>query len=352
MENRKNNSSGLKFNIDKQTILLLAIFVLLVAGFGIFEDGFLTRRSILSMAFQMPEIGLLSYAMMLPYLVGGINLSIVASSNLSAVLAGFFVMKFLPLLALAGNPVFEIGAVFVIAILVGMATGLINGILVGHIGAPPILATLASMAFYTGISIGLTKGSALTGFSPSIGLVSSTVILGVPMPFLIFIGVTVFLIILMNRSPFGFKLRLMGTNPVASQFSGIDNKKLTLMYFILSGILSSIAGVLIMSRTMSASYQYGIRTYVLLTILINALAGVMAGSGKVINVFITVLILQVISTGFHMLLVGLRGSSFFKDFVWGLLLIFIFVVNYFTHGLDNKKRSLTKTDLKEKDTHV
>ena len=97
-----------------------------------------------------------------------------------------------------------------------------------------------------------------------------------------------------------------------------------------SGILSAIAGILIMSRTMSASYQYGIRTYVLLTILINVLAGISAGSGKVINVFITVFILQVISTGFHMLLVGIRGSAFFKDFVWGLLLILIFIINYYS----------------------
>lgn len=352
MENRKNIFSGLRANTDNQTILLLVVFVLLVAGFGIFEDGFLTRRSIFSMAFQLPEIGLLSFAMMLPYLVGGINLSIVASSNLSAVLAGFFVIKFIPLLAPAGNPALEIGAVFFAAMFVGVLTGLINGILVGYIGAPPILATLASMVFFTGISIGLTKGSALTGFSSSVSLISNTVVMGVPMPFLIFIAVTAFLIILMNRSPFGFKLRLMGSNPVASQFSGIDNKNLTLIYFILSGMLSSIAGVLIMSRTMSASYQYGARTYVLLTILINALAGVIAGSGKVINVFITVLILQVISTGFHMSLVGLRGSSFFKDFIWGLLLIFIFVINYFTHGMEKGSKPFTKLSLRGKDKHV
>ena len=327
----------MKIGIDRQTVLLLLIFIILVAGFGIFEDGFLTQRSIISMAFQLPEIGLLSYAMMLPYMVGGINLSVNASSNLSAVLAAFFVMKFLPLLGLTGNPVIEIGAVFIVAILVGVLTGLLNGLLVGYIEAPPILATLASMAFFTGISIGITKGSAVTGFSQSISLVSSTSLFGIPTPFLVFIGVTALLMIWLNRSSFGFKLRLLGTNPVASKFSGINNQKIILLYFIFSGILSAIAGVLIMGRTMSASYQYGVRTYVLLTILINVLAGVVSGSGKVINVFITVFILQVISTGFHMLLVGMRGSSFFKDFVWGLLLIFIFVVNYFNQKSRDQK---------------
>jgi simple sugar transport system permease protein len=332
----------MKLQMDRQTLLLLIIFIILVVGFGLFEDGFLTQRSIFSMAFQLPEIGLLSYAMMLPYLVGGINLAINASSNLSALIGAIFLLKFIPLFGLPESPVLQIGAVFVVAVLVGIAAGLFNGFLVGYINAPPILATLASMAFFTGISVGLTKGSTITGFPQSISLISNTSFLGFPTPFLIFIGVTILLMILLNKSSFGFKLKLLGTNPVASQFTGIENKKMILLHFLFSGILSAIAGILIMSRTMSASYQYGIRTYVLLTILINVLAGITAGSGKVINVFITVFILQVISTGFHMLLVGMRGSSFFKDFVWGLLLIFIFIVNYFTKNKGTEKVELTR----------
>ncbi len=83
---------------------------------------------------------------------------------------------------------------------------------------------------------------------------------------------------------------------------------------------------------MSAAYEYGTTTYVLLTILISVLAGVIPGFGKVIDIFIAVLILQVLSTGFHMLLTGVRGSSFFRDFAWGILLIIIFIVNYFVRG--------------------
>ena len=326
-----------KINIEKQALLLITILVVLVVGFGIFEEGFLTKRSISSMAFQLPEIGLLSFAMMLPYMVGGINLSINASSNLSAVMASFFIIKILPLIAPVSNSALYIGAIIMVALIIGLLTGLLNGYLVGYIGAPSILATLATMAFYTGISIGLTKGSAVTGFSESIGLIGRETVLGVPVPFLIFVGVSIILFFLLNHTTFGFKIRMLGTNPVASRFSGINNKDITMKIFILSGILSSIAGVLIMSRTMSASYQYGASTYVLLTILINVLAGVVKGSGNVINIFITVMILQVISTGFHMLLVGIRGSSFFKDFAWGILLILIFIINYYSRKSKNQE---------------
>jgi len=98
--------------------------------------------------------------------------------------------------------------------------------------------------------------------------------------------------------------------------------------YVLSGVLASGAGIIIMSRTMSAAYEYGTTTYVLLTILIAVLAGVQNGFGNVINVFISMLILQALSTGFQMLLQGVRGSTFFKDFSWGVLLIVIFVINY------------------------
>ncbi len=84
------NALKKRFQIDGQTLLLLGVFVVLVIFFGVTENNFLSNRSISTMAFQVPEIGILTLAMMIPTLTGGINLSINATSNLSAVLAGLF----------------------------------------------------------------------------------------------------------------------------------------------------------------------------------------------------------------------------------------------------------------------
>ena len=312
---------------DNQTLLLLVILVLSIAVFGLAEDKFLTGKSVASMAIQLPEIGILSLAMIVPVMIGGINLSITATANLSAILAGFFIQKFLPIIFPAASPALYITSTVLIAVLTGIVTGVFNGFLVGYVGAPPILATLASMGIFTGLAVGLTKGSTMTGFNDSIGLIASESLFGIPVPFLVFVVVTVIAYLLLNQSVFGFNTRMMGTNPVASNFSGIHNKALVLRDFVFSGVLASIAGILIMSRSLSASYMYGSSTYVMLTLLIYVLAGVTSGAGNVINIFITVLILQVISTGFHMLLAGVRGSAFFKDFVWGILLIIILISN-------------------------
>ncbi|MGQ9516649.1 MAG: ABC transporter permease [Anaerolineae bacterium] len=321
-----------KIRIGSETIQLLALTIILFLFFSITEDKFLTTRSITSMGFQLPELGVLSLAMMISIYTGGINLSVNATSNLAAVLAGFFMVKFIPKDAAGATVTLYLAVAFLIALAVGWICGIINGLLIGYIGVPPILATLATMTLYTGVSVGLTGGATVTGFPPQLAVIGAETILGIPIPFLIFIGFSILTYILMDRTSFGFKARLLGSNPVAAEFSGIDNRAILMGVYMYSGILSATTGILTMGRTMSAAYEYGATTYVLLTILIAVLANVNPGVGRVIDIFIAVVILQILSTGFHMALAGVRGSSFFKDFAWGVLLILVFIANYFIRG--------------------
>lgn len=315
---------------NRQTVLLVIVFIVLFTFFSITEKKFLTARNITSMGFQLPEIGVLSLAMMITILTGGINLSVNATSNMAAVLAGLYLVKFVPKEATEFQIWVSLAIAMFIVLAVGLISGLINGFLIGYIRVPPILATLATMTFFTGISTGLTGGTTVTGFPEQVAIIGSKSLVGIPIPFIIFFVLSALMFVILTRTSFGFKVRMLGTNPVAANFTGIDTQMVLLKVYALSGILSSITGVLIMGRTMSAAYEYGTTTYVLLTILIAVLAGVIPGFGSVVDVFIAVLILQVLSSGFTMQLAGIRGSSFFKDFAWGVLLILIFIVNYLT----------------------
>jgi simple sugar transport system permease protein len=318
-----------RLHLENQTLLLIAILIVLVGFFRINEDGFLTQRSITSMGFQLPEIGVLSLAMMLSIMTGGINLSINATSNLGAVLAGLFMVRMIPE-GLSGNAVLPyLLAALLIMLIIGILSGVINGYLIGHIGVPPILATLGTSTLFTGISTGLTGGKTVTGFPEQLEFIGAETFLGIPIPYIIFLILTIVVYVILNHTIFGFKIRMLGSNPTASNFSGINNESVIMRTYILSGLLASIAGVIVMGRTMSAAYEYGSKSYVLLTILIAVLAGIQPGFGNVLDIFLGVTILQVLSTGFHMLLLGLRGSSFFKDFSWGILLIIIFIINFY-----------------------
>jgi simple sugar transport system permease protein len=341
-----------KSAIDRHSLLLAIIFVIVMVFFSFVnaDKGFLNNRSITSMGVQLAEIGILAIAMMVTILVGGINLSINATANLGVVLAGYFLFLMYPPPETGGiaaiftqikmpenaSPVILVAALL-IPILVGVITGLLNGYLVGYIGVPPILATLGTLSLFTGISAGITKGRTITGFPQEYAVVANETLLGIPVPFLLFVLLTVITYIILNHTTFGFKMKMLGTNETASEFTGINNRAVILKTYVLSGVLSSVAGLIIMSRTMSAAYEYGSTTYVLLTILIAVLAGIQSGFGNVINVFIAMLILQALSTGFQMMLQGVRGSTFFKDFSWGVLLIIIFIINYFVR----KKKTTT-----------
>jgi len=235
-----------------------------------------------------------------------------------------------PATASPGQQWLFIGVAFLLALVVGLVCGVLNGFLIGRVGVPPILATLATMTFFTGISTVLTGGKTVTGFPDPVSVIGSKSLLGIPIPFIVFVLITILSYYLLYRTSFGFKVRMMGANPTAANFSGINNANILMQIYIISGIFSAVTGILVMGRTMSAAIEYGSTTYVLLTILITVLAGIIPGFGSMLDMFISVLILQILSTGFHNLLSGVRGSSFFRDFAWGVLLILIFIINYYT----------------------
>lgn len=310
---------------NERTILLLFGLVGITLLFGVVEQRFFTSLSISSIAFQCPEIGLMGLGMALAMVVGGVNLAINDTANLSALMAGLFLLRIAP--SFGGGAVLSVVLAVAIALLTGIACGALNGALVGYVGAPPILVTLATLTLYRGISVVITGGKSLTGFPQELALVGHGVIGGVPVSFVVFFLVVVLLWAVLERTAFGFKVRMVGTNYLAARFSGIRNSSIVLKSYVVSGFLGALAGVIIMSRTNSVAYEYGTRTYILLSLLISVLGGNAPGFGNVFGVFLATLILQVLSTGFQMVLAGVRGSAFFKDFSWGAIFVAFLVTD-------------------------
>lgn len=332
IKNKRSHRFLSRFHIESRILLLLGAFVFIAAFFSITEERFLTPRSISSMAFQCPEIGLMALSMAITMIIGGINLSINDTANLSALMAGLFLVKLASPTATADYmSFFIIGIAILIALVTGLLCGVLNGVLVGYIGVPPILATLATLTLYRGISVVVTGGKTLTGFPKQLSVIGHQTVVGIPISFIILVAMGVLMYVIFKYTTFGFKARMLGTNPTAAKFSGINSKSITMKIYILSGILGAIAGIIVMSRINSVAYEYGTRTYILLTLLISVLGGISPGFGNVIGVLFATFILQILSTGFHMLLLGVRGSSFFKDFSWGVLLIVFLIIDYFMH---------------------
>jgi simple sugar transport system permease protein len=291
------------------TLVIFLIFCLLRPA------TFLSLENLSSMAYQFPEFALLALAMHPTMLTGGIDLSVVSVANLCGILAAFTMRG-------APPPFILLGAA--IALVVGMMCGIFNGVLVAACRLPAIVATLGTLQFFAGISIILTKGSSITGLPSAYASIGNGSIFGIPIPLLIFL-LTLFLVYLATaRTPLGKQIRLYGTNSQAASFAGIPTFRVLVMTYALSGVTAACAGLVILSRANSANADYG-TSYLLLSVLINILAGVNpnGGSGSVYGLVLAVLSLQFLSSGLNLLAV----NNFARDLLYGALLVSVMVAN-------------------------
>ncbi len=327
MEANVTTKTSSRISLHNDTLRLLVIALLLFVGFSIVLPGkFLSVRNLQSMAVQFPEFGILTFAIMITMLTGGIDLSIVGAANLSAIVAAMILTR------LGMPPGVTIPLAILAALVVGTLCGLFNGFLVSRIGITPILATLGTGAIYTGLSFVLTGGPAIT--TTQLAFIGNGAILGAPIPVLVFIVLALAFVVILNRMSFGFNVYMLGTNPTAALFSGINSDSVLMRTYWLAGLVAGIAGIIFLGRANSAKPDFG-SSFILLTVLIAILGGVSytGGFGTVAGVVLAVLSIQFLSTGLNMLMLQLFGSSaaiFFRQFAWGALLLLVMVINYYT----------------------
>lgn len=301
---------------DKNMLALFGIALGIIVIMAFADPAFLKGSNFRSMAFQCPEFGILSFGMMLCMISGGIDLSLVGAANLSGIVAAVVI------LSTGGSPG-SIAAGIAAALLVGAVCGLFNGYLIGQLQIPAMLVTLCGGQLFTGLGMAITKGPAITGLPEQILVLSNGTVGGVlPYAMLLFILIALALGFLLKSTVYGQHLCLMGSNPTASRYSGINNLHVTLLTYMISGILAAVSGILILSHYGSAKSDYGM-SYTLLSLLIVVLGGVApaGGRGRVSCVALSAVILQLISSAFNVL----RFNSFVKTFVWGLLLVVVMV---------------------------
>lgn len=145
---------------------------------------------------------------------------------------------------------------------------------------------------------------------------------GFPFPFLVMLAAFGVVGFLLKRSRWGRSLYLFGSNPVASRFSGINNARTTIVTYALGGVLTGMSALILISRTNSARVGYG-DSYLLQAIVV-AVMGTMdpyGGSGKFSGIFISVILLQFLSSAFTRL--GI--TPFARGLVYGTILLMIII---------------------------
>ena len=316
------------------------LLLLLVALVGLFSlllpETFPRPTTLQAMMFQLPELGLLSLAMAIPLISGGINLAIVATANQAGLLMAWILTALMP--PDVGGPALALWLAGALAagLLLSIVIGLITGVLVAVMGVHPILVTLGTMTLINGFSIYFTRGRTLSGFPEPLILISNETILGAPISFILFVIIAIGIHVLLTRMPLGIRIHMIGSNLEATRYSGVDTRRVLVSVYLLSSLLCWVAAIVMMARFNSAGADIA-QSYLLITILAAILGGVdpYGGFGRIVGLFVALCILQAISSGFNLLSLSPNLTLAF----WGLILLAVMGIKRTTASWRARRRS-------------
>lgn len=301
-------------------LIILAAFILIACITK--PKNFMQLGNFHTMAKQMSEYGLMALGVGVCMVSGGIDLSTVYIANLTGIVAGMIMQN---MSASASGSGYIYLAVLV-GLSVGAACGIFNGFLVSYLRIPAMLATLGSYQLFMGIAIVISHGSSVSGIPDNYTRLGTALIAQIPLEFIIFLLAAILLTFIMNKTKFGQRVYLAGTNARAARFAGIKNNTVIIRTYMLSGIISAIAGLVSLARINSAKADFG-TSYTMQTILIAVLGGVNpnGGFGSIPGIAIAVVILQVLSSYLNMFP---NISNYYRNLIWGVALIAVLIINY------------------------
>lgn len=311
---------------------MIGVFVVLSL---LLPDIFFTVDNFQSMAFQISGFGFLVLAMMVVMISGGIDLSVVSIMSISGISAALIMTKLITPETTEKNISLIITLAIFSAILVSIICGLMNGILIAYVNVTPILATLGTMSIFLGIGIIITGAAGVVGFPEKFLFIGNGVVFYIPFPLIIFILGILIVTLILNRTSFGLNLYIVGSNPVASMFSGINNSMIIIKTYMLSGLFSGISSLILIARANSAKSGYG-EAYLLQSIIVVILGGIdpSGGYGNISGVVMGIIILQMLQSGFNIL--GM--SVFTRNIIFGCVLLIVMIINFNIVGKSRIKR--------------
>ncbi|MCW2665214.1 MAG: hypothetical protein JWN57_176 [Frankiales bacterium] len=229
---------------------LLILFLLMFFIFASFWDRPATFRSGANLrsvlgTYSVP--GVLALAAIVPLVCGQFDLTVGSVAGLTALSTAAALTRFEYSLAVA----------VVLAVAIGLAVGLLNGYLVAYVGVNAFITTLGMASVIAGLITLYTNGDTIIIGDRTLGALGADNFLGIPMILYALAVVAIVVYYLLGHTPFGRYLHSIGSNPTAARLVGLDVRRLVMLSFVLSAVISAIAGVLLVARNGNANPQVG-----------------------------------------------------------------------------------------------
>jgi ribose transport system permease protein len=198
-------------------------------------------------------------------------------------------------------------------VLLGGGLGLVNALLVQVIAIPAIVATLATLSMFRGLALALSDGQQVTGLPTHSSFFTflGGDALGLPVSVWVLIATAIVLTALLRLTPFGYRVRSIGSNPEAATFSGISISRVRVQALVLMGLLAGLAGMMGLAFFQSGDPNVG--TGFELQAIAAAIIGgtpLRGGSATVVGAMFGAILLGVVNSGLVYFNVPINWSAF------------------------------------------
>lgn len=308
MEDRmKKKTMSVNLNKNKPLIVLFLIIAIMTVA----SPVFLTPGNLLTVLLQTSYNAILAVGISFTILIGGIDLSIGSVLAFSSAIGA--------LLLTQGWPLF---AVLLLILALGTLLGFLNGLLVSYGRLQAFIATLGTMSLWRGLTLVITQARPISirkaPAANAFCFIGSGSVLGVPVPVWIMVLVFLLAYVILRHRRIGRYLYAIGCNEEAALYSGIQTQKVKLFAFSISGLLASLAGIIVTARLSSATPTAG-TAYEMDAIAAAVLGGVSmaGGKGNIRGIAVGALIIGILSNALNLLNIG----SYYQGVVKGIVIL-------------------------------
>jgi len=277
------------------TLIPITGFIVLVIALRMANPYFLaTWDSVITLVYGMSWFLIAACGLTLVILMGSFDFSVPSVLKLSAMI--FAVLY--PSIGFSS---------IIVAILVGLIFGLINGTLLARFNIPSFMATLATSMVAEGLAQVISGGYTRMITDPAFRAISTTMILGLPSIFYWAIAIWAICVFLTFMTPFGRMVYAVGSNIVGARLAGINVRMVRTLVFMICSLLASIAGILYASQIQGAHMQVGVLDMIPLfaSVVVGGTA-LTGGVGGVHRTLLGVLIIRWLDSGLSMLAIDLN----------------------------------------------
>ena len=304
--NLTRNYPTVRFNIGKYGLLLALI--ILCTTLAIITPKFLTLPNLMIIVTQVTINALLAFGVTFVIITGGIDLSLGSIVAVTSVITATF----------ARADTYPLVVPLGLGLLVGLAFGAFNGLVITKGKVPPFIVTLGTMTIGRGLALILSKGRPISNLSDAFNYIGGGNLFGVPLPIVILVIVFIICTLLLKKTIMGRYVYAVGGNELAARASGISVNRVKMFVYTLGGGLAALGGIILTSRISTGQPNVGVG-FELSAIAAAIIGGTSTsgGVGSITGTLLGALLIGVISNSLDLLNV----TSYYQSVVMGLIII-------------------------------